>query len=69
MTELPHDYLVPACVHPRTTRLCGECQQLFDRDPLGYIEWGEHPAGIARWQALQEEIAEAARVKLKKKAS
>ncbi len=44
------------CIHA-TAGLCPKCQADYDADPLAYLEYGDHPAGIANWRALQEEMA------------
>ena len=48
---------VPGCVHETDGRLCGACWQEYLTDDEGYIEFGEHPEGRARWQKLCDEIA------------
>lgn len=40
------------CIHS-ALGLCQSCQADYDTDPTAYIEFGDHPAGIARWQAEQ----------------
>ena len=44
------------CIHA-TAGLCPACQAEYDYDPDAYLEYGDHPAGLARWRALQEDIA------------
>jgi len=44
------------CIHS-TTGLCPDCQANHDEDPTAWMEYGNHPDGIARWKALQEEMA------------
>ncbi len=52
----------PPCIHTNGTGLCAACQAGFEYDPQAYFEFGDHPQGLANWQAVQEEIAaEAAR--------
>lgn len=43
------------CIH-RQSGLCPDCQADFDADPMAWIEFGNHPQGLARWQDLQEEM-------------
>ena len=50
------------CIHA-DSGLCDTCQADWDYDPDSYAEFGDHPEGLARWRALQEEMtAEAARI-------
>lgn len=50
----------PPCVHsPDGICLCECCQESYDEDPQAYIEFGDHPQGIANWQALQDEMDQA----------
>lgn len=44
------------CIHAQAG-LCPNCQAQYDYDPDSYWEFGDHQEGIARWQALQEELA------------
>lgn len=44
-----------ACIHS-TAGLCPKCQEEYDADPGAWSEYGDHPEGIKRWQALQDEI-------------
>jgi hypothetical protein len=44
------------CVHARVG-LCSHCLDDFERDPVAYLNFGFHPAGIARWKAFCEEMA------------
>lgn len=44
------------CIHA-DKGLCPACQAEHDGDPMAYWEFGDHPEGIARWQALRAEIA------------
>lgn len=44
------------CIHAATD-LCPACQATYAADPGAYLEYGDHHAGIARWRALQEDIA------------
>jgi hypothetical protein len=45
------------CIHS-TDGLCEQCQADYDEDPDAWIEYGPHPAGIARWAAEQAMQAE-----------
>jgi hypothetical protein len=36
--------------------LCPACAADYDADPTAWLEYGDHPAGIAAWKALQEEM-------------
>ncbi len=44
------------CIHSKSG-LCKSCQDEYDIDPTAWIEFGDHPEGIARWKAEQERIA------------
>lgn len=44
------------CIHA-AAGLCPACQAEYDYDPGAYLEYGDHPAGLANWRALWEEIA------------
>jgi len=44
------------CIHA-TAGLCPACQEAFDEDLDGFLAYGDHPAGIAAWRELQEEMA------------
>ena len=44
------------CIHS-LAGLCRACQDEYDTDPAAFIEFGNHPEGIARWQGLLAEIA------------
>jgi hypothetical protein len=44
------------CTHA-ARGLCPACRAEYDAAPLAYHELGDHPAGLARWRALQEEMA------------
>jgi hypothetical protein len=44
------------CVHV-AAGLCKSCQAEYDEDPSAYWEYGDHPAGLARWRDLCAEIA------------
>jgi hypothetical protein len=52
---MPDDY-PPPCIHA-ASGLCPDCRDAYEEDPSGYLDYGDHPAGLARWQALQAEIA------------
>ena len=43
------------CIH-FTDGLCPACQADYDDDPSAWLEYGEHTAGITRWQELQAEM-------------
>jgi hypothetical protein len=43
------------CIHA-TTGLCPQCQEEYNEDPLAFLEFGQHTAGIANWAALQAEM-------------
>lgn len=45
------------CIH-QESGLCPECQAEWEADPSAWIEYGNHPRGIANWQRTQAEIAE-----------
>lgn len=45
------------CIHGDGTNLCPACQEDYDGDPDAWEEFGQHPQGIANYQALLEEIA------------
>jgi hypothetical protein len=49
--------LAPPCIHTDGKGLCQDCLAEFAADPEAYLEYGEHPAGIERWRAVQEEMA------------
>jgi hypothetical protein len=52
------------CIHTDGKGLCPACQADYDADPSAWEEFGQHPAGIANWRALEEEIAaEAERIR------
>ena len=38
------------CIH-QSSGLCPTCQEDYDTDPGAWYEFGQHPAGIARWEA------------------
>jgi len=44
------------CIH--APGLCPKCREEYDEDPTAWLEFGDYPEGIARWQRLQEEIQE-----------
>jgi hypothetical protein len=37
--------------------LCPDCRADFEADQEAWYEFGNHPAGIANWKRLLEEIA------------
>jgi hypothetical protein len=43
------------CVHC-CDGLCPVCQAQFEEDPDSWIQFGDHPAGIANWEALCAEM-------------
>src|SRR5262245_5772795 len=47
------------CIHTERG-LCPACQSDYDADPLAYLEYGDHPEGLANYQRLLDEIAQAA---------
>ncbi len=47
----------PPCLHNEGNGLCPECQDEYDEDPSAYIEFGNHPAGIANWMDLRAKMA------------
>jgi len=49
MRSEPAEFLT--CIHVQAG-LCATCQEAYDDDPEGYLEFGDHAAGIARWQAF-----------------
>ena len=60
------DIYPPPCIHGDGKSLCESCQEGYDIDPSAYWEYGDHPAGLERWKALQEEIAASAAESLRK---
>jgi hypothetical protein len=36
--------------------LCPNCLAEYSEDPVAWLEYGEHPAGIANWRSLREEM-------------
>lgn len=49
------------CIHREALNrlgLCSSCKEEFETDPLAFIEYGSHPEGIRRWEALQAEMLE-----------
>lgn len=49
------------CIHRLSVSadgLCPACQEDYDTDPESWIEFGDHPQGIANWKAEQELIAQ-----------
>lgn len=51
----------PTCVHTERG-LCEACQREYDEDPQAWIEYGQHPEGIVKWEQLKREMAEDAEV-------
>ena len=43
------------CIH-QSSGLCSECQEAYLVDPQAYMDYGDHPVGIARWNAFREEM-------------
>jgi hypothetical protein len=41
------------CVHA-DQGLCPACQAEYEEDPQAWIEFGDHPAGLARWKPVQD---------------
>jgi hypothetical protein len=46
------------CIHA-DRGLCPDCREEYEEDPSGWLEYGQHPAGLARWRALQARVAAA----------
>src|SRR5262249_53714744 len=46
----------PTCIHAARGP-CPACQAEYDEDPQAYLEYGDHPQGLANWRALQAEMA------------
>ena len=44
------------CIHAQHG-LCPACQAEYDADKEAWLEYGNHPAGLARWRAELEAIA------------
>ncbi len=44
------------CIHQKIG-LCPSCLDDFEEDESAWHEFGEHPAGLANWEALQAELA------------
>lgn len=51
------DIYPPPCIHGDGRTLCADCQADYEYDPESYIEYGDHPAGLARYREMMEEIA------------
>ena len=49
-------YAIVTCIHS-ANGLCRTCQAEYDADPDAYIEFGQHPAGEARWKEELEKAA------------
>ena len=45
------------CIH-NAIGLCDACQAEHDEDPIAWIEFGQHEAGIENWHRLQVEMDE-----------
>lgn len=43
------------CAHSEAG-LCPACRADYDEDPAAWLEYGDHPAGIAAWEALRREM-------------
>lgn len=43
------------CIH-QADGLCPDCLESFQADPNAWIEYGDHPQGIANWQRLLAEM-------------
>lgn len=43
------------CIH-QFRGLCECCQADYDEDPAAWVEFGNHPRGIANWEALRAEL-------------
>lgn len=44
----------PPCIHTNGAGLCASCQAGYDYDPSAYLEFGDHPEGLANWKREQE---------------
>lgn len=51
------DEYPPRCIHAKEgEQLCEACEEAFEEDPGAYLEYGDHPEGLRRWQELQTEL-------------
>lgn len=49
------------CNHRREqgqTGLCDECESDYQADPIGWMEFGYHPQGIAAWEEVERLMEE-----------
>jgi len=37
------------CIH-QEHGLCARCTEAWEEDPMAYLEFGDHPAGVRRWE-------------------
>lgn len=52
---MPHESGL-TCIH-EDDGLCPTCEAEYEADPLSWLEYGQHPAGLENWQRLQDELA------------
>ena len=46
------------CIHATTNqRLCPKCEAEYLYDPIAWLEYGDHPAGLEAQQRLRDEHA------------
>ena len=58
------DVFPPPCIHADGKTFCPECRWAWEYDPDSYLEYGDHPAGLKNWRALQKEIKGARNAKI-----
>lgn len=49
------------CIHATSAGsagLCDQCYADYQEDPEAFLEFGDHPEGLARWRELQAEMSE-----------
>ena len=46
------------CIHQPlgVQGLCYECELEYLEDPSGWMEFGDHPDGLQRWEMLKQEM-------------
>lgn len=50
--------MIDHCIH-QERGLCPACQADYDQDPQAFEEYGDHPAGLERWnRELQDILAD-----------
>jgi hypothetical protein len=55
-TPMPHESGL-TCIHA-ANGLCPDCEADYDYDPIAWVEFGNHPQGIANWEAELKAIEE-----------